>query len=281
MNRTERRNKEKTDRKVNNKTIEAMKWINSLSPERMNLIKNVLNNESKQEQKHIIQAIERCYTAGIIEVLEDAITIADIEKIMEKCSELLVEDAKKINVEKQKCGGDYEMAVKKINAIANEVANRIEELIGEGINPKELSKAISFEYPTLTKAMITNSIKRVREELKEVKNLKKVITREEGEEKLLEILGADDNAEVILGATEVIDEIIKSAKEDEFEIISEVKIIDLKGKHATYHIENNVMQVNNDLAFCNEKEVSEWASDEIAKIKLKEKEAIRVLEKFM
>lgn len=173
------------------------------------------------------------------------------------------------------------MAVKKINAIANEVGNRIEELIGEGINPKELSKAISFEYPTLTKAMITNSIKRVREELKEVKKLKKVISIEEGEEKLLEILGAEDNGEVIPGATEVIDEIVKNVKDDEFEIISEVKIIDLKGKYATYHIEKNVMQVNSNLAFCNEKEVSEWAIDEIEKIKLKEKEAIRVLEKFM
>lgn len=280
MNRAERRNKEKSDKKANNKNIEAMKWINSLSPERMEMIRRLLNSESEKEHKNIIGAIERCYTAGIIEVLDEAISIKDIELIMEKCSEMLVEDAVKMNKEKNKCGGDYEMAVKQINSIANEVGIRIEQLIGEGIKPKELNETIGYEYPKLTKAMITNSIKRVREKLKEVKELKEVITREEAEDKLLDIL---EEKEIATGP------VVTNVEEvEEFEIIKDIRILDLKGRYGTYHIEKNVMNINDKLAFCNKKEIQEWASEEIEemaiqieKIKSREKEALRVLDKFM
>lgn len=101
MNRSERRNKVKTDKKLINKKAEAMKWFNSLSPEKMELVRYVSKTESEKEQKNIIGAIERCYTAGIIEVLDEAISIKEIELIMEKCSDMLVEDAVKMNKEKK------------------------------------------------------------------------------------------------------------------------------------------------------------------------------------
>lgn len=299
MNRTERRNKEKADKKNNNKTIEAMKWINSLAPEKLSLIKDMLNIEAKKEQKAIIGAIEMCYTAGIIDILEDDITIKQIEKIMERCSDLLAENSKKVNELKHKCRGDYEMAIKSINAIANEVANRMQELIYEGVDTKELKIKISLEYPTLSKAAITNSLKRVKEDIKQREEENK---RAVAEAKLLDILEEKqvkvvpeenileakesetilEESEVIPGSKTIIDEVV-----EEFKILKEVRILDIEGKHGTYHIEKNVMQVG-EKSFCNILDVENWASDEIGKlaiqiesIKSKEKESIRVLEKFM
>lgn len=281
MNRSERRNKEKSSKKINDKAIEATKWINSLSPEKLDFIQSFSKKQNEKENKLIISAIERCYTAGIIEVLDEAVSIDDIEKIMKICSDFLVEDAVKMNKQKQKYGGDLEMAIKKINAIANGVAIRIEQLIGDGVKQKELAETISYEYPNLTKSMIVNSIKKVREDIKEVKNLKEVIEREEAEEKLLYILGEKEEA------VEPV-EVIKQEEQEEFEIIKEVRILDLKGKYANYHIENEVMIIDDGLSFCKSEEVKEWANDRIKKIlllvdeiKAKEKETLRVLERFM
>lgn len=280
MNRTERRNKEKAEKKNNNKTIEAMKWINSLSPERMEMIKNMLNTETEKEQRHIIGAIERCYTAGLIEILGDDITIDQIEKVMEKCSEFLVEDAKTIAIQKNKCGGNYEMAVKKINGLAGEVGNRIEDLLGEGLKNKELADKISYEYPTLTKAMITNSIKRVKENLKkytkEIEIVKDVISEEEGEKQLLDILEnharkeVDERVaevEVIPGSKEIIEEVAAEV-EEEFEILKEVRVVDFKGKYGTYKAENKCLTVDGVLCFGDEMQVREWCSDEVEKMNL-------------
>jgi hypothetical protein len=91
-------------------------------------------------------------------------------------------------------------------------------------------------------------------------------------------------------------EVAPDKQEAEFEIIKEVRILDIKGKFNNYHIEKNVLEVKNlNLAFESEKEVVDWATSERTEITAeierlqslinlitdREKEIKKVIKKFM
>lgn len=287
MNRAERRAKEKEKKKETNKKVEAMAWLKSLPPAKQVLIDSLVKMEAKKENNNLIQAIDRCFSAAIIQEFEN-LEWADVERIIDISADLMLNDAEKMKKLKESFGGSYDMATKKINELGPEVENRIRELIAEGYNQKVSIKMLQEEFRDLSTAMLTNAFKKTKALVKDEQKAKDVAN------KIKDIMGEPDKE--IENALEYIfdDEIVE--QEVEFEIVKEVRIVDLRGKFGEYHVEKNVVSVKDgDLAFSNSSEVKDWASKErevIAKeietlkskmrnITDRENETIKVIEQFM
>lgn len=296
MNRAERRAKEKGKKKETNKKVEAMAWLKSLPPAKQLLIDSLVKIEAKKENGALIQAIDRCFSAAIIQEFEN-LEWADVERIIDTSAELMMNDAEKMKKLKKSFGGSYDMATKKINELGPEVENRIRELINDGYNQKVSIKMLQEEFRDLSTAMLTNAFKKTKTLVKDEERAKDVAN------KIKDIMGEPDkeieNALEYIFEDEIVEqEVVKEElkQEVEFEIVKEVRIVDLRGKFGEYHVEKNVVSVKDgDLAFSNSSEVKDWASKErevIAKeietlkskmrnITDRENETIKVIEKFM
>lgn len=296
MNRAERRAKEKEKKKETNKKVEAMAWLKSLPPAKQVLIDSLVKMEAKKENNNLIQAIDRCFSAAIIQEFEN-LEWTDVERIIDTSAELMMNDAEKMKKLKESFGGSYDMATKKINELGPEVGKRIRELINDGYNQKVSIKMLQEEFRDLSTAMLTNAFKKTKAIVKDEQKAKDVAN------KIKDIMGEPDKE--IENALEYIfeDEIENNGvvkeetkQEVEFEIVKEVRIVDLRGKFGEYHVEKNVVSVKDgDLAFSNSSEVKDWASKErevIAKeietlkskmknITDRENETIKVIEQFI
>lgn len=296
MNRAERRAKEKGKKKETNKKVEAMAWLKSLPPAKQLLIDSLVKMEAKKENGALIQAIDRCFSAAIIQEFEN-LEWADVERIIDTSAELMMNDAEKMKKLKESFGGSYDMATKKINELGPEVENRIRELINDGYNQKVSIKMLQEEFRDLSTAMLTNAFKKTKALVKDEQKAKDVVN------KIKDIMGEPDKEiedaldyifEDEIENKEVVKE--ETKQEVEFEIVKEVRIVDLRGKFGEYHVEKNVVSVKDvDLDFSNSSEVKDWASKErevIAKeietlkskmrnITDRENETIKVIEQFM
>ena len=276
MNRKERREKARQEKKSNDKKAEAVRWINSLPPEKFKLIQSYANMIAKRDNDTFIDALQRCYSAAIIDQIEN-IEFAKVEQIIEEFAYLMKEDADKMNKLKEECGGNLEMAVKKVNEKEKDVLELVTSLINQDKKQKETIEILAAEFPTLSKAMLTNAYKKTKA------NLKETLKSEEKVNEIQEQLAEPAKEKVKKIAVK---EIIEEDPTEDFEIIS--KTIDLRGKYGIYHVEKNVLIVDNILSFQNADEVREWAKEERARIvKLieavsrQEDEALKVMKKFM
>ena len=141
-------------------------------------------------------------------------------------------------------------------------------------------------------------IKKTKAMMKEAIDMKNSIDKAMEVKSVIEKLGTPDidtneAIEYIFGEDKK--ENSKEEKETDFEIIKEVRILDLKGKYAKYHVENKVVTVDDELGFSNIAEVEEWGMSEVQAInneiaaleekkkmiQAKENEISKVIEKFM
>lgn len=196
MNRAERRAREKEKKKEENKKVEALAWYRSLPPAKQTLISSLAKIESKKDNDSLLQAIDRCFSAAMIQEFEN-LDWSDIERILNKSAELMLDDAHKMKSLKDSLGGSYDMAVKKINEVmAPEVEKRVRELIKEGYNQKVSVKMLIEEFNTLSTAMLTNAYKRTKSIVAEEEKLKKIAEQEEKSKdvsnRIKEVLGESD-----------------------------------------------------------------------------------------
>ena len=169
MNRAERRAREKEKKKENNKKVEAMAWLRSLPPAKQTLINSLVKIEAKKDNDNLLQAIDRCFIAAIIQEFEN-LEWQDIERIIDKSAELMLDDAHKTKSLKESLGGSYDMAIKKINEeMAPEVEKRVRELIAEGFNQKVSIKMLQEEFRGLSTAVLTNAYKKTKAKVAEEK----------------------------------------------------------------------------------------------------------------
>ena len=295
MNRATRRKKSKQEKKETDKKIKAMRWVSSLPPAKAELIKSYANIIAKRDNEIFIEALERCYSAAIIEQFEE-VEFKKVEKVIETFSELLKDDGIKMAKIKEEFKGDIEMATKKINSEAPTVEERAREIIKQGLNQKKSIETLVEEFPKLSKSMLTNAYKKVKTMIKNEEkaedisnNIKSVLGNPDIETKeALDYIFGDENEE------DTSSDKIEN-EDEEFEILKEVRILDVKGKYATYHIEKAIVEVGKELQFTNEAEVKDWASREkeeiekaIAELKAKlneisyrESEILKVMDKFI
>lgn len=311
MGREERRKQQRAEKKINDKKVEAIRWFRSLPPEKAELVQSYARMMAEKHSTQFTGALDRAYTATLIKCF-DYLEWHHIEKVIEVFDEFVEEDVKKMQEITKKCGGDLEMAAKKINAQEMKVRDRASELIREGKKQKDVIEILTGEFSMLSKSMLTNVYKKTKTMMQEADEMKKGIEKALDIKEVVNKLGdpdveTDKALEYIFGEEKVDDVKVETievpkieapaeTQEAEFEIIKEVRILDLKGKFAEYHIEKNVVEViGQKLAFCNEDEVTDWANEEkneiwnkieelqnkINLIADREKETIKVIKKFM
>lgn len=310
MNRAERRAREKEKKKEDNKKVEAMTWFRSLPPAKQVLIDSLVKIEAKKDNDSLLQAIDRCFSAVVIEEFEN-LEWEDVKRIIDKSAELMLDDAHKIKNLKESLGGSYDMAIKKINEeMAPEVEKRVRELIKDGYNQKVSVKMLIEEFNNLSTAILTNAYKKTKaivveeEKAKDVSNRIKEVLGEPDKEvaDALEYIFEDELKENLnnkKGIDENKDETQeKEIKNSKLKIVKEItKVIEreVQGEYGLYNIKGSVVTVDEEFAFSSAKDVNCWASAErenllkqIEEIKSKinhinscEHEAIEVIETFM
>lgn len=282
MNRAERRAREKEKKKDSNKKVEAMAWFRSLPPAKQTLIDSLVKIEARKENDSLLKAIDRCFSAAVFEELEN-LEWEDVKRIIDKSTELMLDDAHKMKNLKGSLGGSYDMAIKKINEeMAPEVEKRVRELIKDGYNQKVSVKMLIEEFNTLSTAILTNAYKRTKAIVSEEEKLKKIAEQEEK-------TNTEENNKV---KTTV------KNNNSKLKVIKEVtKVIEreVQGEYGLYNIKGSVVTVDEEFAFSNVEDVNCWASAEredllkqMEEIKGKinhinscENEAIEVIETFM
>lgn len=328
MNRTERRAKEKAKKKDSNKKVEALAWFRSLPPIKRTLVDSLVKLEAEKINNNTFDAIDRCFATALFQEI-DFLEYDEAMKIIDISTEVMLDDANKIKELKEKFGGSYDMAIKKINELSPKVEERIRELITEGYNQKLTIKAIAEEFKELSTAMITTMYKKTKGLMKEEEKLKKLAEQEDVSDKTkditeevdkeiedaLEYIFEEDNVETKNKAnteakevgqanTSKIDEKITTKENNKDKKVSKLKVIkevtkvisrDVEGQYGIYHIEGNVVNINNEYAFTNTDEVKNWASEtrkelaeklekiktEIRHINMCEAEALEVIETYM
>lgn len=295
MDRQARRDREKEQRKENKKKREAMEWLRGLPPAKQLLIDSLVKTEASKETDNIYQAIDRCFSAAIFQEF-DFLEYEEVTRAIDISADLMIDDAHKIKDLKDKLGGSYDMAIKKINEMGPKVEARIRELIKEGYNQKLTIKTISEEFKELSTAMITNSYKKTKALVREEEKLKKVAEREDVSDKrkdvieevdkeiedALEYIFEEDTKEVKNKAhteekevgqvnTSKIDEKIttkennKDKKASKLKVIKEVtKVVEryIQGEYGIYNVKGTVVTVDEEFAFSNVEDVKVWASSE-------------------
>lgn len=208
----------------------------------------------------------------------------------------MLDDANKIKELKEKFGGSYDMAIKKINELSPKVEERIRELITEGYNQKLTIKAIAEEFKELSTAMITTMYKKTKGLMKEEEKLKKIAEKEDVSDKTkditeevdkeiedaLEYIFEEDNIETKnktnTEAKEVGQANIPKAEEkaimsenkgdkkvSKLKVIKEVtKVVEryIQGEYGLYNVKGSVVTVDEEFAFSNVEDVKGWASSE-------------------
>lgn len=314
MNRAERRAREKEKKKESNKKVEAMAWLRSLPPAKQTLINSLVKIEAKKDNENLLQAVDRCFIAAIIQEFEN-LEWQDIKRIIDKSAELMLDDAHKMKSLKESLGGSYDMAIKKVNGMEELVEKRVRELIAEGFNQKVSIKMLQEEFRDLSTAMLTNAYKKtkakvVEEKANEIKDVLGELDKEVAD--ALEYIFEDEIQEDVEVENKAIleekeDKGINTPKEIEkanteenkgVETIvkkSKLKVRSVEGEHGIYNISDSVVTVDEEFAFSSVKEVNCWASSErevllkqLEEIKAKinhinscEQEAIEVIETYM
>lgn len=255
----------------------AFKWINSLSGERAEFIREFANWQSKKDMKNTLSVIDRCMSAAIVNVLD-----ADwetIQKIQDDMVQFLDEDTKKMGENKAIYGG-LEMATKKINEQGELVEKRVNELVDQGVKQNEMVKILTAEFSMLSKAMITNAIKKVKSKrleniedaakyiLEDNKELKEKIKAEAKEiakvvaDNLEKELEKEDHIAEVGQKIEKAQEIKEEVKEEKEMSKLKIKKVELEGEFGSYIREGNKV-VAGEITFNSLEELEEYHRKEI------------------
>lgn len=295
MNRKERRAKEKDKKKDSNKKGEALAWFRSLPPIKRTLVDSLVKLEAKKINNNTFDAIDRCFATALFQEI-DFLEYDEAMKIIDISTELMLDDANKIKELKEKFGGSYDMAIKKINELSPKVEERIRELITEGYNQKLTIKAIAEEFKELSTAMITTMYKKTKGLMKEEEKLKKLAEQEDVSDKTkditeevdkeiedaLEYIFEEDTKETQNKArieekevgqaniSKVEGKAITSEKNGDkktskLKVIKEVtKVVEryIQGEYGLYNVKGSVVTVDEEFAFSNVEDVKGWASSE-------------------
>lgn len=280
-------------RKQERQEDKLKKWLKTLNKEQLGFINEFALDFSKADLYEMFAAFER-----VIRV-----TLSDdnvLPGLIEHYIDTIIDEVGKegMNMRELKAKGiDYMAKISKerdnvINVWKEEVAS------GKHKNDKQLMQAIHDKFLMLTKTAIKNIIAEHRrnekmELAKEIEKLK-ALDKEKEEKKINEVVtdkDVKDSVEYILKDGPGVDhkevepkkkkkdKVIKLNKDKESTngllVLSKNIIMDVAGEFGTYHIENNVVTIDQ-CRFESKEEVAEHFEDEIYKLKRKREEALSV-----
>lgn len=157
-----RQQKRAAKRQLNKKS----KIINQFTAPQLAVIEEIVQQgtaeRTEKRIEEIVAAIDRCISAYFFLRFDD-MTCEEVRKEQEILSDLLDEDGEKLGLILKECGGNLEMAKKKMEKFEDDVRKVCEELLDKGIkNQGEAVKILQEKFP-LSKSLLANAFKKCKE----------------------------------------------------------------------------------------------------------------------
>lgn len=170
MSRAERRKTERQYKKLEKKKETLYAWLNTLDKDKFNLIQGEIKRQATEQGMAVMDSLDRCLTATLIEDLD--LELTEIQNILEKIVNYMEEDTQKLKSLKNMLGGDF---MKKLDEIKEFVIRDAKKMMEGGKKDKEIREKLIESYPQLSKSMITNAVKRVRNDFKTANEVNTVL----------------------------------------------------------------------------------------------------------
>lgn len=142
----------------------------TFNPAQLKFIDKLVDEKSRlkinEEMNKYNSMMDRCISAFLTMEFEE-LTLEEIYKKEEFIGELIVEDLKKFDERMKEYKGDFKMANKKMDKYEEEIRVVCEELINNGATQKSAIVILQDKFPTLSKSMVVNAYKKVKEQVKE------------------------------------------------------------------------------------------------------------------
>lgn len=146
---------------------ESMATMKSFSPKQMELMVQAVNHACgravQEELDRYNDIMDGCITAYLY-MKNENITIENARKEQDIIAELITDDVLKYKKRLEESGGNEEMANKKLEKMVPEVREYSNALIDKGMNQGQAVKELMAKFPTLSRSMLTNAFKKVKEE---------------------------------------------------------------------------------------------------------------------
>ena len=176
MQRSERRRKEKDLKKME-------RAAKSLTPEQMEIMDRFVTKATNEQITEFSEAIDRSITAYLI-LNNPEKSWDEIVKMQDDFADLMYEDIKKYRkLLEEDMKGDNQMGKKCLEKFENKLRERANKLIKSGVSQNDAIEMLRYEFPELSKSMISNAFKKIKTELEPPK---KKETEEEKVQKVLD-----------------------------------------------------------------------------------------------
>ena len=239
-------------------------------------IKNAEKNINMEERVMKIKAIEKDVARIVCEMVIEGKERKDVVKVVREKFKGTGLTTAEINIAYKRACEQYSNILKEQKEKSDEAVATLKAMLGEC--DAETKDALEYIFPDMV------------EEIKETDKTQNKVDTEEKEVGQVNTPLAEEKADT--------SENNKNKKVSKLKVVKEVtKVVsrDIEGEYGIYHIEGNVVNINDEYAFTNTSEVKSWASEtrkelaeklekiktEIRHINMCEAEALEVIETYM
>ena len=239
-------------------------------------IKNAEKNINMEERVMKIKAIEKDVARIVCEMVIEGKERKDIVKVVREKFKGTGLTTAEINIAYKRACEQYSNILKEQKEKSDEAVATLKAMLGEC--DAETKDALEYIFPDMV------------EENKETDKTQNKVDTEEKEVGQVNTPLVEEKADT--------SENNKNKKVSKLKVVKEVtKVVsrDIEGEYGIYHIEGNVVNINDEYAFTNTSEVKSWASEtrkelaeklekiktEIRHINMCEAEALEVIETYM
>lgn len=239
-------------------------------------IKNAEKNINMEERVMKIKAIEKDVARIVCEMVIEGKERKDVVKVVREKFKGTGLTTAEINIAYKRACEQYSNILKEQKEKSDEAVATLKAMLGEC--DAETKDALEYIFPDMV------------EENKETDKTQNKVDTEEKEVGQVNTPLVEEKADT--------SENNKNKKVSKLKVIKEVtKVVsrDIEGEYGIYHIEGNVVNINDEYAFTNTSEVKSWASEtrkelaeklekiktEIRHINMCEAEALEVIETYM
>lgn len=230
MNRATRRKKEREIKKNKNletkETANIKSFISNLTPKQVQVINDYINSEInagvKEEVEYRTKCLDTTFTAAMI--LKTDFDYEEISSIFSYSFELLEELESKDKALREQYKERY---AKYMIKQEEEIKAYCEELLTQGIKQKEAIEALTYKFPKIAKANLSNAYRNVKKQY--------AISEKEAERQLKKVLEIEDIETIKEDEKPVIEANNKEIKEDKkmaaIKPTLKIKKLEIEGEH--------------------------------------------------
>lgn len=243
----------------NNLSLEER--IKLIPPDVMKVIREDRARAVVECSERIMQQVDTCYTAAIINQNVDAFTLLDLEEIRVNADNYLIENGDFIKEFK----GEWQNYLNDIDLV---VTDRIIELLEEKSNQTEIFKVIKKEFPKLKSSHINLAYKGAKSEWlkpkyvianeeidREREILRNKILEEKGVNGMQKVIKTTEGNRKEMNKNKVVAEVKSPFKVKSKEVV-------LQGEHGEYKIYDNVLESGN-IVFRTKEDIENYRKSEL------------------